>query len=77
MTIEAASNEQLLKFTIADSGQPFDPTLLPDAETSLPAKGRNIGGLGMHIIRQFMDSVNYEHLAGKNILTIGKKRASL
>jgi sigma-B regulation protein RsbU (phosphoserine phosphatase) len=73
VTIEAASNELRLKFTIIDSGKPFDPTVLPDAEASLSAKDRPIGGQGIHIIRQTVDSINYERVDELNVLTLRKK----
>ena len=72
VTIEAVSNDVRLKFTIIDSGKPFDPTVLPEVDTTLPAKERRIGGLGIHIVRQFMDSINYERSGNLNILTIRK-----
>ena len=72
VTIEAVSNDMRLKFTIIDSGKPFDPTVLPEVDTTLPAKERRIGGLGIHIVRQFMDSINYERSGNLNILTIRK-----
>ena len=72
VTIEAVSNDVRLKFTIIDSGKPFDPTVLPEVDTTLPAKDRRIGGLGIHIVRQFMDSINYERSGNLNILTIRK-----
>ncbi len=73
VTIEAAANDVRLKFTITDSGKPFDPTVLPEVDTSLPAKERKIGGLGIHIMRQNMDSMNYEHKDNLNVLTLRKK----
>ena len=51
---------------------PFDPTTIPEVNTSLPASGRAIGGLGMHLVRQIMDSVSYQHLGGFNVLTLSK-----
>ena len=72
VTIEAVSNDMRLKFTIIDSGKPFDPTVLPEVDTTLPAKERRIGGLGIHIVRQFMDSINYERSGNLNILAIRK-----
>lgn len=73
VTIEAASNELRLKFTIIDSGKPFDPTVQREVDTMLPAKSRNIGGLGIHIMRQNMDSINYERIDNLNVLTLRKK----
>ena len=73
VTIEAASNDVRLKFTIIDCGKPFDPTVQSAADTTLPAKERKIGGLGIHIIRQNMDSINYERIDQLNVLTLRKK----
>ena len=73
VTIEAASNDVRLKFTIIDSGKPFDPTVQSEVDTSLSAKERKIGGLGIHIMRQNMDSINYERIDSLNVLTLRKK----
>ena len=73
VTIEAASNDERLKFTIIDSGKPFDPTVLPEVDVTLPAKERKIGGLGIHLMRQNMDSINYERIDNLNVLTLRKK----
>ncbi|MBO6056971.1 MAG: SpoIIE family protein phosphatase [Bacteroidales bacterium] len=73
VTIEAASNDVRLKFTIIDSGKPFDPTVQSAVDTSLSAQERKIGGLGIHIMRQNMDSINYERLDNRNVLTLRKK----
>ena len=73
VTIEAASNDVRLKFTIIDSGKPFDPTVQSEVDTTLSAKERNIGGLGIHIMRKSMDSINYERMDNLNVLTLRKK----
>jgi sigma-B regulation protein RsbU (phosphoserine phosphatase) len=73
VTIEAASNDVRLKFTIIDTGKPFDPTVQPEADTTLPANERRIGGLSIHIVRQIMDSINYERIDNLNVLTLRKK----
>lgn len=71
--VEAQANDVRLKFTITDSGSPFDPTAQQEADTTLTAEERPIGGLGIHLVRQIMDSINYERIDGKNILTLRKK----
>jgi len=73
VTIDAASNDQRLKFTIIDSGKPFDPTVHSEVDTGLSARERRIGGLGIHIMRQNMDSINYERMDNLNVLTLRKK----
>ena len=71
--INVTANEKRLKFIIVDDGVHFDPTTFREVDTSQPAEERDIGGLGIHLVRQIMDSVNYERIDGQNILTIQKK----
>ena len=73
VSIKAESNDVRLKFTIIDSGKPFDPTAQKEVDTSLSVEERGIGGLGIHLFRQIMDSINYERIDGQNILTLRKK----
>ena len=73
MNIEAQANDVRLKFTISDTGVPFDPTVRAEVDTSLPLEERPIGGLGIHLVRSIMDSINYERVEGKNVLTLRKK----
>jgi sigma-B regulation protein RsbU (phosphoserine phosphatase) len=73
INIEAEANDRRLKFIVSDSGVPFDPTAKAEVDTSLSVEERPIGGLGIHLVRQIMDSINYERVDGKNILTLRKK----
>lgn len=73
VTVEAVTNGMRLKFTIIDSGKPFDPTVQAAVDTTLSASERPIGGLGIHLVRQIMDSINYERINGLNVLTLRKK----
>ena len=71
--IDAEADDEQLKFVISDSGTPFDPTQKSEVDTTLSAEERGIGGLGIHLIRQIMDTINYERVDGKNVLTLHKK----
>jgi len=73
INIEAKANDQRLKFIITDWGTPFDPTEKSEVDTTMSAEERPIGGLGIHLVRQIMDSINYERTDGKNVLTLRKK----
>ena len=73
VTIEAVTIADQIQFTITDSGIPFDPTAKAEVDTTLSAEERPIGGLGIHLVRQLMDSINYERIDGKNVLTLRKK----
>ena len=71
--IEVIADDKWLTFIISDNGIPFDPTTQKDADTTLSAEERPIGGLGIFLVRQLMDSINYQRENGKNILTLSKK----
>ena len=73
ITVNAKSDGYTLQFTITDSGVAFDPTEALVADTSLSASDRPIGGLGILLVRELMDSINYERINGKNILKLRKK----
>lgn len=62
-----------LVFTLTDRGTPFDPTKAADADTTLSAQDRPIGGLGIFLVRRLMDSVSYQYVDGSNVLTMTKK----
>lgn len=64
---------QQLCIKITDRGVAFDPTDVAEADTTLAAEDRPIGGLGILLMRELMDSINYERNAGQNVLTLKKK----
>jgi len=72
VTINAHADARQLTFVITDTGTPFDPTTQGEIDTTLSAEERPIGGLGIHLVRQIMDSIHYEYADGKNILTLRK-----
>ncbi|MBQ9597526.1 MAG: ATP-binding protein, partial [Bacteroidales bacterium] len=73
VTLRAMYDGHTLKMMIIDSGIPFDPTAKEKADTSLSAEDRQIGGLGILLVRELMDAINYERDNGQNILTLIKK----
>lgn len=66
-----------VKITFIDNGNPFNPLASPDADITLPIDQREIGGLGILMVKKFMDDVNYEYKDNKNILTVMKKHPSI
>ena len=61
-----------ITFRMSDKGVPFDPLKKPDPDITLSAEEREIGGLGIFITKQTMDSVTYTYENGENILTMIK-----
>jgi len=56
-----------------DCGTPFDPTAKEDPDVTLSAEQRQIGGLGIYMVKKSMDAFIYRYDNGQNILTIVKK----
>lgn len=66
----AAGDDITIEFE--DGGVPYDPLAKEDPDTTLTASERDIGGLGIHIVKNIMDSVEYRRDGNKNVLTIKK-----
>ena len=73
LLVTAELVEHDLVLTIEDGGLPFDPTQVAEADTTLSAEERPIGGLGIFLVRQLMDTVAYQRVEGKNQLTLMKR----
>lgn len=69
--IEPGKNS--ITFRMADSGVPFDPLAKPDPDITLSAEERQIGGLGIYMMKKTMDEVSYAYENGENILTMTKR----
>ena len=61
-----------VRLVISDDGKPFDPLAKRDPDTTLSAAERDIGGLGILIVKKTMSPVTYRRRNGNNILTMGK-----
>ena len=73
ISLIARKKDNQLIFVLTDSGKEFDPTQAPDADITLSAEEREIGGLGIFITKKTMDTVRYAYENGENILTMIKK----
>ena len=71
--LSARLNNDSIVMILTDTGKAFDPTMAPEADVTLSAEDRQIGGLGIFLIRQIMNEVRYERIEGKNVLTLEKK----
>lgn len=70
--LTAKIQDNTLTLILEDEGAHFDPTQVPDADTTLSAEERPIGGLGIFLIRQMMDDVAYARQEDRNVLTMTK-----
>ena len=74
VTVQVSVLEEPLRveITFIDNGKQYDPLSKPDPDITLHATKRNIGGLGIFMVKKNMDYVCYEYKDGKNILLIKK-----
>lgn len=70
--IEMQDNPQAIVIKFIDEGKPFDPLKKKDPDVTLSAEKREIGGLGIFMVKKSMDDIKYEYKDNKNILTIKK-----
>ena len=71
--IRVGVTDGVASITLIDGGIPYDPLKKPDPDVTLAAEDRQIGGLGIYMVKKKMDEMTYEHRDGKNVLTIRKK----
>ena len=72
LQVELREDPRTLLITFIDSGVPYDPLAKPDPDISLPASERQIGGLGIFMVKKTMDDMIYEYRDGQNVLTLVK-----
>ena len=70
--VEVVEDPMAVVITFIDKGIPYDPLKKADPNTALSAEEREIGGLGIFMVKKSMDEVTYEYKDGQNILTIKK-----
>ena len=70
--IEATMHDTYVEFIITDDGKPFNPTEKGDVDTTLSAEERSIGGLGIMLVKHYMDDTIYKYVDGQNVLTLRK-----
>jgi anti-sigma regulatory factor (Ser/Thr protein kinase) len=70
--VEVTEDPLAVVITFIDKGVPYDPLAKADPDTTLSAEEREIGGLGIYMVKKSMDEITYEYRDGQNILAIKK-----
>ena len=70
--VEVVEDPLSVVITFIDNGVPYDPLAKADPDTTLSAEERDIGGLGIYMVKKSMDEIAYEYKDGQNILKIKK-----
>ena len=71
--VEVVEEPLAVVITFIDKGVPYDPLAKTDPNTTLSAEEREIGGLGIFMVKKTMDDITYEYKDGQNILKIKKQ----
>lgn len=64
---------RMASISFIDTGIPYDPLRKPDPDVTLQAQEREVGGLGIFLVKKTMDDMLYARKDGRNILTIRKR----
>ena len=68
--VTAVQNGTVLSLRFEDDGKPYDPTTAAEPDITASAEEREIGGLGIFVVRNMMDSMDYRYKDGHNVLTL-------
>ena len=71
--IRGSIEDGVATFTLIDGGRPFDPLAKEDPDTMLSGEDREIGGLGIFMVKNTMDEMEYEYRDGCNQLMMRKR----
>lgn len=72
-SLEGVEELAFVVVTFIDNGIAYDPLARKDPDVTLTTKEREIGGLGVYMVKKSMDEISYEYKDGQNILRIKKK----
>jgi len=72
--LSVSSSDDSVRVVFSDNGKAFDPMEKGDPDISLPAEERQIGGLGLFMVKRMMDETHYVRQGFRNVLTIVKKK---
>lgn len=71
--VEVTQDPLAVIITFIDNGVQYDPLAKEDPDITLSAEEREVGGLGIYMVKKIMDEIVYEYKDGQNILTIKKE----
>lgn len=73
MWIGISVTDEKVYMRFENDGDRFDPNDVPEPDITADIDERSTGGLGIFMVKQLMDSFNYEYMDGKNVIEISKK----
>jgi serine/threonine-protein kinase RsbW len=76
VTLSIHGTPEIMQVRIEDCAPPFDPLSISEPDQGSDLEDRQIGGLGIYLMRQVVDEILYEYTGSKNILTLIKRKGS-
>jgi anti-sigma regulatory factor (Ser/Thr protein kinase) len=73
LDVEIIRDEKNIALRFHDNGIPFNPLQKDPPDITSPLEDRKIGGLGIFMVKKFMDTVSYEYTEGENVLMVMKQ----
>ena len=70
VTIKISREPELFRIELIDSGVPFDPMAMETPDLKAELESRQVGGLGVFLIRRMLDDVHYSRSGAQNILSL-------
>ncbi|MCP4285814.1 MAG: ATP-binding protein [Gammaproteobacteria bacterium] len=64
-----------IRVELTDDARPFNPLTACPANLDTSLQERAVGGLGIHMVRELMNEVNYRRVGDRNILSLGKRQS--
>jgi serine/threonine-protein kinase RsbW len=72
VAVSARARGGRVQVEVTDDGKAFDPTAMATPDTGLSIDERDVGGLGVHLVRKLMDDVRYQREGGRNRLSFSR-----
>ncbi len=70
ISVRVAHDGEHIDICVQDDGVAFDPSGASTVDVDQPLEQRRVGGLGIHLVRQFVEHLEYQRLAGRNDLKL-------
>jgi len=72
IAVDMCVEEGALRILVADDGIPFNPFEQDEPDMDAPISQRELGGMGIHLVKKFMDEYSYQRLEERNVVTLLK-----
>ncbi len=73
VAVDFETEPKAIMLSFSDSGIAYNPLAKEDPDITLSSEERQIGGMGIFMVKKLMDDISYEHVNGQNVLTVWKK----